>query len=162
MELRLAFRRAINGGNVEFQLDVALIFAARGLVKILVFIHQPRVVGPIYKASAGAALCNRQGIFHIEDRQIRRIEHQVLISPADPFGAAPGPRVTQTGHPDRRESGHPAGAAQSTTRSQVTLPSTRSGTTAAPASSAPAATSPSPAPRPSSTDRKGGGAGEAG
>jgi hypothetical protein len=74
-----------------------------------------------------------------------------VLSGLAPQRGNPGPRVTQTGHPDRRESGHPAGAAQSTTRSQVTLPSTRSGTTVAPAGSAPAATSTSPAPSPSST-----------
>ena len=89
----LPVRCAVHTGDIEFELDITLIFAVLDLIDVLVLVHQPGVVGAIHEARAGAAWCDRQRIPDIENRQVRRIEHQILIPSADPFRAAPRARV---------------------------------------------------------------------
>ena len=107
MELRGRVRvRAVQRRDVEFQLDVAAVPGALDLVDVLVAIHQPRVVGAEHEARARAAWSDGHRIPRVEDREVRRVEDQILVTTADPLRAPPRRRprgrVHQPGLEPRR------------------------------------------------------------
>ena len=61
------------------------------MVEVLVLIHQTLVIGAVDKSRTGSCGCfiQLQGEVQLKHRKIMGIQHHVLISAANPLGAAP-------------------------------------------------------------------------
>ena len=96
----------IDGADVEHETDVAAVLRVGEAMDVLVGIHQPRIVRAVDEAGVCAADGDRDRIGQLEDRQVRRVQHEVVVAAPDPLGAAPcrrrGGGVHQPGLEPRR------------------------------------------------------------